>query len=482
MHGRITYYSSKNGLGAIVNQHKRVYEFNKSNWHDTRTLPSNGMFVVIRLDEADNTITDVKSSRYQNFDETPYLQEADFWKTQDDEELEELEESRKTEMINRRAAKIDIKKIQAIKENKPIERCLVGYFHVQNSQIAKYQELFNSNKQHDRLDYALMRRFIDKALNQLFFVDKGIKTGEFDEFKQRLVELDYILSQMNKGEEHNLDEIFERYYLKYQIEYLAIRRKIEGDQEEFFKLKTKSKHLRSEINLLNNRSTSGIGDSAKTKEKLTGKSSAQEEVQKRMGATDKRIQALQHMMEQFIASKRQDFKAQFAQTRQEIIGKLKTIQDHIASNMDTKIWEMASKSKSIKQTFYKENIDAPFCSITFLRFFLKRLKIELLKEEDRLLYEYLKQYDSRHTKRFLLVTENSTTAKALRTYIFSINKNYLVTSVNRPVEFYTVAQEVDADVVLVDQSIQSIGAHELVIKGRQIYKSSRKKFIMFGTD
>lgn len=473
MHGKITYYSSKNGLGAIINQFKRLFEFSKTNWHDTRTLPTTGMLVVFRVDENDNTVSDVKASRYQSFEDTPYLQEQDFWKTDDDEALQELEEKRKTEIINQRASKLDISKIKVIKENRSIERCVQECFKIPLVLAQENEEFLNKYPSKDELKYSLMKRFIEKALNQLYYIDKRIKPDNFDTYKQRLLELDHMVQELEKSE-GKTDELFKQFYLKYQIEYHAIQFRLTSDKERLFQLKSKSKNLRSQIIMLNSKPKT-----ERSSRQLKEKGSERQQIENDLGKLGGSTEKMTTMVDDFIKSKQSGFQDSYQNIRSQLIKQLHYLVDHLAGQLDTKMWELASKSEGVKNTFYKEGVESPYCSMTFLRVYTKRLKVELLKHEDQLIYEYQKRYDYQYGKNIILITESSNIAKPLRNYLFGLDKNLTVSIIMRPVEFYTKAKEISAEIVLIDSAIRSMSAHELAVKGRQIYRSTKTKFIVF---
>ena len=92
MHGKISFYSAKNQSGTIIDKNKRIYELRASGWHDPSTIPSNGLYVAFRLDE-NGKVSDCKASKYQDFKSEPYICEAEFWDSEDDEALEEIEET-----------------------------------------------------------------------------------------------------------------------------------------------------------------------------------------------------------------------------------------------------------------------------------------------------------------------------------------------------------------------------------------------------
>ncbi len=85
------------GRGTVTNSAKLFFEFNRQSWSDKRSMPSVGMLVEFRAEG--KTITSVRPSRYQEFKEGDFITENDFWRTENDEALEDLQSSMRCKKV-----------------------------------------------------------------------------------------------------------------------------------------------------------------------------------------------------------------------------------------------------------------------------------------------------------------------------------------------------------------------------------------------
>ena len=78
MHGKIMMYMDATGRGTVMNLSKAFFDFNRQNWHDKKSMPSQGTFVEFHADG--KRITSIKPSKYQEFKEGDFITEQDFKK------------------------------------------------------------------------------------------------------------------------------------------------------------------------------------------------------------------------------------------------------------------------------------------------------------------------------------------------------------------------------------------------------------------
>ena len=126
MHGKIAIYMDSTGRGTVTNSAKLFFEFNRQSWSDKRSMPSVGMLVEFRAEG--KTITSVRPSRYQEFKEGDFITENDFWRTESDEALEDLQGSRRSAYITELYRGTDYDTIEKIPLSFTIPQAIQKYF------------------------------------------------------------------------------------------------------------------------------------------------------------------------------------------------------------------------------------------------------------------------------------------------------------------------------------------------------------------
>lgn len=481
MHCKITFYSDNPGVGTVINQFKRTYEFKKEAWHDPSTLPTKGMYVVIRLEEGSEKIVDIKASKYQIFNKNSFVTENDFWNTEDDDALAELEDKKREDFIAEHAAKIDVNELLEIEESSSIDECLDIYFHHHITLINRYKDVFESSQTPKQLDYFKLKRFLEKALSQLMYVDKRIPSETFHKVKQELTELEFMTQNFAKFTKIVPEELFNNIYLRYQVSYFAVKKRLMIVEENNLSAKAKLNRIPNELKLLESKIVQTKDENAKKqmKEKIEALKELKNRLDEELRLYELQLTKLKNMLENFSQSKLTQFIQRYEEKKQEIYQKLNTIINIVAYNLDMTIWEVATKSESVRNTFYKPGIEGTFCCMTFLRYYLKPLNKDLLRDEDKALWDFLQYYDRAIAKTIAIVTENQTLATSLKNYLFSKEKDILVYEFTKPVEFLNWARNTRPNIVLVENEIKSISPVDLVLKARQLHPSDSVNFVIF---
>ncbi len=482
MHGRISNYNTKNGSGAIINQNKKIFELRKNAWHDFKTTPSRGMLVEFRLDDK-GKVTDCRSSKYQDVENNPYITMTDFWATEDDLALNDIEENKKDEIVNQKAQAIDLSKVHTIKEDKEIRECVLLFFIQQKMMIDKHTDFLESEESEEAvINYFLLKRFLNKAKSQLLFLDKRINEKDFEEIDQELVELENIHENFVKMTAEIPEEYYTEIYLKQQMEYYALQKKSKMEGERLFQLAHRIKSTESDINTFKKRleipgqKSEVIED---LKQKITQRERELPDYVKQHTQLGDALTRVNLLLEEFAKKSKDRFPIEYAETKKYLSDQITKIINHLAYKMNLLIWEKASESQSIAHNFYKQSIGGTFNCMTFLEYYLKQLDKTKLKDHDKELYELLLDYTRNKQKTFVIVSENPNTTNNIKLHILKKNVDFCVVRIPRPVEFLTWAKSNKFEVLLVDSSIKGIRAHELMLKILPLTKNRDVKLVMF---
>ncbi|MEF3191702.1 MAG: hypothetical protein K6347_04005 [Campylobacterales bacterium] len=481
MHGRITYFNYKNGIGLITDQHKRGFDLRSGMWHDPTTIPSVGMNVEFTLNEK-GLVSSCKASLYQDFADEPFVKEEDFWHTDTDAALRELEEKRKEEIINARAKEIDLANLLTLKPNKSPEEAFKGFFYNHYKIISRNKELLESPKK-GQLNYFLMKRFIEKSLTQLAFLDKRIKMEDFSAIRQEIVEVEYLYTAFVKNEKNQAQQKLDQIFLRHQIDYLAIKKAIELQKEKVMFLESQMRVIDSEIRHLEDKALAA--ENPQQQQEFQAKAAEkqkQRETLLRQIAQERTLQEqATKVLNDFTARYIDELPTLFAQIRQSIRNSLRKILDVQADRLDTLIWQKAMASEAVMNSFYKQEIGDPFCAMTFLRYYLMRLDRDKVSDADKTLFDYLSDYDKKQCYKFAVISENPAILRKIKLFILSGSKDHRVFTISKAVEFLGQSQQIQPHVVIVDESIKSITPVELIVESKKRVINPTTRFILFAS-
>jgi|GEM_PF-4116816 len=479
MHGRINYYSTKAGVGSIINNLKKAFDFKISNWHDSSTIPSIGMFVTYTLDDK-GRLSDIKSSSYQSFKNHPFLNEADFWATNDDAQLDELEEKRREDIVNNRVKELEVQKVSSISLDKSEEECLRLVFSKHYDVIEENNDLLKKESPFE-FDYVLLKRFLEKTLLQLTTLDKRISADQFADVRQKIIEVEYLQGLLVKVADPDSIELTKNYFLKYQIEYTAIKRAGANFSDMITMLSNRTKNLETELAGLPNRiqTASNSDDKARLESDRNKKTQEKIEIDKELEVKKPVLESLKEVVQEF----ERHYVAEFPQFYKEHKEKLKTdigkLLNRLADRMDTKLYEAASSSDVIISNFYSQSIDGSFSTMTFVRYYLVRLNKELLKDADKALYQLLLAYEKSMIVKVAIIAEDVPLAQRLKMLSLSQSKHIKASIFYRAIEFYSVCEQESFAMVLVDTKLRGADAAEVVQKGQASAKNANASFVVF---
>lgn len=484
MHGKITYYNTNNGIGAIMDHNKRLYEFRANTWHDTTTLPGKGMLAEFRLDEATGNVTDCKASKYQGFEPDGFVFERDFWASETDDILSGIEEERREDVIKSKADGMDLDEVDTVPENRDLEQCIGLYFVHQNRILNKYRDYLESSNCADQMDYFKLKRFIDKALEQLKYYDKRVSEEDFHDVKQEISELEHSLQFMSRFKNQNSEELFKQVYVHKQVEYLAVSKRLALEEEEIFSLEKRIEKVQAENKALNEKIAQLPPEKSEKKKEMQLKIRRNQEIllqlQTEMEEKNRRKSRLDSMVDGFLAPTKDKFESVYEQYKEKIIRDMEMIINLLANKIDQMIWERATHSETIQNNFYKPGSYGAYCTMTYVYYYLKPLNKSKLRPEDNQLFNLWREFDQHQAKKVVVISEDQNLLHRIKVLFLGKDKTILIRDLTRPVEFFSYMKQDRADLVIVDSTLKSIKATDLILKGREVYKNRDKtEFILF---
>ena len=156
MHGKVMVYMDATGRGTVMNLSKAFFDFNRQNWHDKKSMPSSGVFVEFHADG--KRITSIRPSRYQEFKEGDFITEQDFWRTNDDDELEDIQNQRRSAYITQLFRSTDFDTIDHIPLSITIPQAIQKHFEGEISSVESLKvNMENSEQAPVMLNYFILK-------------------------------------------------------------------------------------------------------------------------------------------------------------------------------------------------------------------------------------------------------------------------------------------------------------------------------------
>lgn len=474
MRGKISYYNDKTGTGMISTQFKRTFEFKRSAWHDFHNAPKRGMFVFFRIDESKHVV-DCKESVFRVLKRDYDLTAKDFWESNSEEELRDLAEQKKEELIN--LGVTSLTPTSKLQESRTIDECCNAFFAEPIAIIYKYQEILTQNIEAKQLDYFIAKRFLLKAKGQLMNTDTSTSAEHFADMERELSTLEQQYAIVARQMKTELDESFETIYLAHQIAYLRFLRRISLDSERLFQIDKLIKKNGFDIEMVEKKLAMEQNEKnqEKLREKLEKLQEHGKELEREKTQTTHNRVAFAKQIKEFRSRKYNEFVGGygFEEQRKKVHDYIRSIMNHIAYKYDGLLWEKARHSESIHNTFFRQNTEGSYCIMTFIRYYLKQLDKNRLSPSDQLLYKYLRRYEKERCYSFLILSDDRELVEKIRMTIFSLHKDFLVYTFPRAVESLNWIKANLADFIILDHHLKTPSPQELIAKNIQYHKNEK---------
>ncbi|MGP1580193.1 MAG: hypothetical protein ACTTH5_04155 [Wolinella sp.] len=478
MHGKILYYNEEMGTGTLTNQHRRIFEFTRQSWYGRRSLPERDMLVDFRLDDREN-VSGCKESCFRRLCRTHPIKESDFWLTADDEKLKERAEELKESLILQGVSTLDPN--APIPVELPINRCFDLYFSEELALLERYEELFSNPARYPVVDYSKLKPFLQKAKTHLLGADSSIRHENFSELEQEIRRTETLLADMGQILTKDAEIVFEEMFLRAQIPYLRAHKRLGLEEERISQLERRLKKLPFDMNFLQQKIK---GAEPKEREPLNEKLNAlKSEGIACQSEIAERTSNKESLVAQIELFKKKNFEElmgayHFEDQRKKLYAYLKRVLDHFGYMFDLSLWQSASRSSNIANSFYTQSIQGGFNAFTFLQYYLKPLDKHRLSAQDKALYRYFYDYEKKDALKFLIVGEDSEFIATLKRRLFLAQKDVIVYTFLRAVDSLAMVKSMKVNAVFMDTEIRSMGIYEWL--EHFIKHTPSQKAIIFG--
>lgn len=471
MHGKIMVYMDSTGRGTVKNLANTFFDFNRQNWHDKKSMPSVGVFVEFHSEG--QKITSLKPSKYQEFKEGDFISEQDFWHTNDDNELEDIQNSRRSAYITKLYRTTDFDAMDHIPLSITIPQAIQKYFE---GEILSVEALKVNMENNDKeapciLDYFIIKRFLIKAFDTLIFMDNSINQSQFATIKSITMHLENSYNDMrDKQKLLNTARIFNENFLSLQCHYQALVATIDTRKNRLASCEAQLKTAQMELKL---QTSKPKPDS----EKIKAKQAKIEELIKEINYFKETCQKLEAMRKDFYDKNYKLFENAFKISREKLFQKIITGLNLCATITDTKIWSLSLNSSGVKNSYFtRNNIENSFCAISFAELYLSRLDKASLNPADQNLYTYVQKIIKEQSKKFLVITTDIDLLAKIKIQIFSLNPYYIVKYAPKKVNYQSLMRDNSFDIVYLDEKTAWENVADIILEGKKFDRSGKTKF------
>ncbi len=459
MHGKIVSYQSATGRGVIITVSKTLFEFNKKTWHDKRMIPTVGMYVEFRGES--KYVSDAHASKFQVFDERTVITENDFWYTEDDEELETLEEKLRFAHIQKIFSSTNYTTIEEIQSVLSVADATKNYFFAENTAVEA-----TDNLAHDDhmivLNYIQLRRFITKALDSLLFSDKTIARDKFSEYLGILTRLENSYETMLKYQKINIENVFEDTFLKFQFHYQAFIASIQSHKEKLNLLKRQQQGFKNDVRIFLGRIETNRGDIEKNKEKLKKAQDSLSNIVIEYEKVEENLNRLENIKKDFYQKHFNAFSVVFQSTFNRFFKKIKEGLDHCGSLLDDQIWRLSANSTALKNYHFKNGAEENFCAINFALQYLSRLNKNMLHANDQELYTYCEKIQKATRKYMLIVSSNIELTTEIKVHALVRSKYLVVKHAPKMINLQSLLRDFSFGSIHVDQDVEWASTEDII--------------------
>lgn len=449
MHGKITRYTATTGSGVIMNASKKIFELKKESWHDGRNRPAVGMYVEFRTNDGGIQVTDARASKYQSFPPDALIREIDFWKSNTDEELQNKESELRTKEVQKIFAQTNYLKLTEIEINRSVQDCIKEFFSAELRSVEFLKELDLSTLT-PLINFSISKRFLNKALDHLIFSDRKLNIDMFAEYHSRLGTLEYSHNFFTKNE-LNPERIFEEAFLEYQFNYKGAVRAANGIKERIMQLQNKIRTTAHDLKILHKRLEAKKGDENEIKEKIARMRANSDKAHEETKTLTKAYENLEGLCKNFAQKNLKIFEAVFRKTVSMLREKTEEALNVTATQLDNQIWELGMKSVSIRNVFFKHDINEPYCMMTFLGQTIKKLdKGKITAANEQAMYKYYTNHQRNYVKKFLILTNQPKVEVNVKIDIMSQSKNNNVVIAKKDSQFFVAVNKEKFEGIYID--------------------------------
>lgn len=472
MHGKIMVYIDSTGRGTVMDLKKNFFDFNKQSWHYKKSIPSVGVYVEFTAD-ANNRITSLKPSKYQEFKEGDFFTEGDFWRTESDFELENVEQAKRAEYVTQLYRTTDFNTLDHIPLSITIPQAIQTYFKDELVAVDNLKTNMDTLEKKPPLilNYFTFKKFLNKAIDTLLYMDTSINQNQFSNIISTTMRLEASYNDMkDKQKKININRIFNETFLPVQCYFQALLTAIDARKNRLKNAQFQLRSARMEINFETQKPKPDKERIEARKEKIVKLTEEMAEIQKN-------IERLETLKDEFLKKNFKGFEQGFKLARERLFQRITEGLDLCATITDGKIWALSLGSSGIRNSYFaKDNNCNSFCTLTFAELYLSRLDKYLLSENDQKLYSTVQNIIKQHRKKFLIISSDLELITDLKIKFFELSPYNLVKFAMKEANFQQMMRDESFDMVYIDENSAWENVADIILKGKQLDRYDKAKF------
>ena len=479
MHGKILRYSTQTKNGVVTNASKKIFELRGNSWHDPKMMPSVGMLVEFRCDDNGYTIVDCRASSYQSFPEGGLLREIDFWRTNTDEELKAKEADAKANIAKQIFAKTNYVKLNKIELSASAQECIKDFFRDEFNAIAFLDHLQQDSTPvyGTTLNYLIIKPFLTKAIDFLVYNDRHITMDNFASELQTLKQLEYSYNHFKTNVNINASKIYKECFLDAQYHYKGVLRAIEVFNEKKLQIENKVRVCGMVLRSIQAKVDAKKGDPKVLEAKKVEIGQIVAKAKNDTKNIQMLIDKLKNMSEAFVKDNFTTFEVVFGKIYQLLVDKTNEALNICGTKLDDKVWSLGMGSQAIKNVFFRQHINSPFCAMTFVENHIKHLNKAKMSNNESAIYSYAQRYGKSY-KNYVIFCENEAFELDLKVKILALAKNNYVYVFQKEIEFFTAVNKMKFEICFIDSELRLSNPKEILKAGVSSKRNKDTKFML----
>ena len=369
--GRIIFYNPQTGKGTIILHTREKLNFSIEEWNEFELAPE--VNLLVDCDVENRTIVSITAATSQDTEYDEFYNENE----QEDQEYSDADEIPTATYSVDEALKIHFDPIENV--------------------IGEPPSIINTKEQ---LDYFLSRRFLFTAYNNLRGLDS--KIYEHSDMKDKISTIEELHKAYNSLSEQ-IDiprHSFEMIFLRIQPEYVKNQEQIEKYKNAIPSLtdliESLETDLKSEYNNLKKTTNKKIQESIKTKlKKIRG--IYMDAIHER-ACIKEDLQELPNLKQIYTQKYFKEFDNKLSILKVKYKDMIARILNYKAYDFDAYLWKCAVNSRPINDYFKSSGIKGTYSTETFLRYYLKTLDTDKVRDEQEELFRLLEYFEKRNKK------------------------------------------------------------------------------------
>lgn len=466
MQGKIIVYSAETGLGKIITQEKKKFNFSVDDWDEYETMPAIGQivsFIPESIRAQNITLLDPPKNEQPAAPPT----EIPSTSTPVAEPESQVVDLSSVSTPGAAAAEPENGSINAIELSMEVDECIKTYFA--NIILATHGHDTIKPGSHE-LDFLRMKRFLLTAYNNLIEIDQGLENKELSVRKNNLLEIHKVYLEFESKVSY-VKRAYEIVFLKRQAGYKRLHERIERNKNEIGRLggiaqsqdeliKSKSKQL-SQLAPKSEAATT-IRDELKILKRTMVDAIHQ------MGTLTESNRIAVELLDNFYKMHYDRFTQEFSRFVEATRSKLLTIQNHLAYKFDTLLWLQANKSKAIGRFFQEASITDEFSAVTYLRYYIKSLDTSKLNEQNQELLGLLGYLEEQAQRKIYCVDEDIDFLMQFKSVLVKTDKDLRIRLCSRESSITKDLRQFNAYTLIINPQMRRMHAGDIIKTARAI--------------